>query len=203
MGRREEKKRRKRERIESEGLALFLEHGYDRASIEQITQACDIARGTFYLYYSDKLDLFETLVDRWFDPVLDALREVHEQLSEATSPEESMQIYQQVGLALAVLGIQHRDVVLMTFRETRHAGEAGSRVRAREVQLREAVVELTELAAERGLIHTEHPRLVSLLILGAVEKLYYEFLEGTDLGDPEELATQAVPLLSKLLDLEA
>ena len=70
MGKREENKRKKREALEAEGLRLFLEHGYERTSIEQIAAAAGVARGTFYLYYEDKLQLFLTLVDRWYDLVI-------------------------------------------------------------------------------------------------------------------------------------
>ncbi|MBA2320750.1 MAG: TetR/AcrR family transcriptional regulator, partial [Deltaproteobacteria bacterium] len=69
MGRREDNKLQKRERLESAGLAHFEEFGYDRASIEQISAAADVARGTFYLYFPDKHALFATLCDRWFVPV--------------------------------------------------------------------------------------------------------------------------------------
>lgn len=160
-----------------------------------------MARGTFYLYFSEKLELFEALVDRWFEPLLDLLRELHEALSEARTRAESLFLYQRVAGRLALLGLEHAEVVLLTFRETRHAGEAGERIRTREVQLREVVTQLTLLAVDRGLITAEDPRLTSLVILGAVEKLYYEFLVGTELGDPQELAGNVVRLFGKVLEL--
>ena len=67
MGRREENKQAKRQRLEREGLRLFLEAGYDRTSIEQIAAASEVARGTYYLYFADKHALFATLMERWFD----------------------------------------------------------------------------------------------------------------------------------------
>ena len=201
MGRREQNKREKRRKLETEGLTAFLDQGYDRASIEQIAQASGVARGTFYLYFSDKLALFEHLVDLWFDPVLELMQDVYDELSEATERAESLAIYNRMAGELAFLGLQNANVVLLAFQESRHAGEAGERIRAREVQMQEAVVQLTALAAERGLITAKDPKLVSLLIIGGVEKVYYEFLTGNDLGDPQELALSVVRLFGKLLDL--
>lgn len=201
MGRREENKRQKRERLEAVGLAAFLEHGYDRTSIEQVAAGAEVARGTFYLYFQDKHSLFEALVDRWFEPLMDVYAEVHEKLSEATTRPEVMAIYQEMALDLALLGIRHSEVVLMVFRENRHASEAGEGLRRREVRMQEAVTEITRLAAERGLITAENPRLVGMIIAGAVEKLYYEYLIGSDLGAPEALAHEVVNLVGRLLEL--
>lgn len=42
---------------------MFAEQGYQAASISRITERAHVAQGTFYLYFSSKLDLFEQLVD--------------------------------------------------------------------------------------------------------------------------------------------
>jgi AcrR family transcriptional regulator len=43
--------------------AVFAEQGYQAASISRITERAAVAQGTFYLYFSSKLDLFEQLVE--------------------------------------------------------------------------------------------------------------------------------------------
>ena len=73
IGRREENKRRKNEALQANGLSLFGEVGFEAASIEQIAQRADVARGTFYLYYPDKLALFQALMERFFEPIAQAL----------------------------------------------------------------------------------------------------------------------------------
>lgn len=42
---------------------VFGEHGFERASIVDITQAAGVAQGTFYIYFKDKTTLFRQLVD--------------------------------------------------------------------------------------------------------------------------------------------
>lgn len=201
LGRREQKKREKRRKLEDEGLKAFVEQGYDRASIEQIAAAAGVARGTFYLYFSDKLALFEHLIDLWFEPTIELMQEIYDELSEATTRSDSLRIYNRMAAELAFLGLQYGEIVLLGFQESRHAGEAGERIRKRQLQLQEAVTQLTVLAAERGVVTAEDPRLTTLLIMGAVEKLYYEYLSGTDLGDPQELALNVVRLFGKILEL--
>jgi AcrR family transcriptional regulator len=48
-------------------LTLFLEHGYERTSVEQITLAVGVAKGTFYHYFATKQELLEQLVERFTD----------------------------------------------------------------------------------------------------------------------------------------
>ena len=57
----------RREELLDTALALFLEHGYERTSVEQITNAVGVAKGTFYHYFATKQDLLEQLVERFSD----------------------------------------------------------------------------------------------------------------------------------------
>jgi AcrR family transcriptional regulator len=44
---------------------LFLQHGVASTTIEQITSTADVAKGTFYLYFSSKDDVLAALGDRY------------------------------------------------------------------------------------------------------------------------------------------
>lgn len=201
MGRREDNKRRKREALEQQGLALLRAEGYDRTSIEQVAAAAGVARGTFYLYFPDKLALFDALMDRWFTPVMGVVRDVGEALATARTPAEALEAYRGMAVGLAVVGLAHPEEVLVAFRESRQPGEAGRSLRRRELAILEAVVAFTEGAVARGLIHTTQPRLVSLVVFGAVERLFYEALVGTDLGDPTATADEVLRLFGSALGL--
>lgn len=204
MGRREEKKQQKREAITAAGLKLFLEQGYERASIEQIAAEAGIARGTFYLYFPTKLELFEALADNWFEPLLTLLAEVEAKLETSNTKEQSFAIYSEMALNLAVMGLTNEEPVLLAFRESRAAHEAGAAVRKRELILQAASLRLTEVGTARGLITAPNPRITSLLIIGAIERVYFEFLTGGEgLGDPMRLAADAVAMLGNMLDLPA
>ena len=57
----------RREELLDTALGLFLENGFDRTSVEQITSAVGVAKGTFYHYFATKQDLLEQLVERFTD----------------------------------------------------------------------------------------------------------------------------------------
>lgn len=57
---------------------IFAEVGYSEASIVRITEAAGVAQGTFYLYFSSKLEIFEELVE-------DLNRRVRHAMTEASA----------------------------------------------------------------------------------------------------------------------
>lgn len=57
---------------------VFAEAGYSDASIVRITETAGVAQGTFYLYFSSKLEIFEELVE-------DLNRRVRHAMTEASA----------------------------------------------------------------------------------------------------------------------
>ncbi|MFT4624594.1 MAG: AcrR family transcriptional regulator [Myxococcota bacterium] len=194
MGRREDNKRDKRERLLVAGLRSFLEAGYDRTTIEAIAAAAGVARGTFYLYFPDKLAVFTVLMSRWVDPVGAVLSTVQASVGECDTPAEVRTVYEEMGAALAVIGLTNSDPVLVGFRESRQLGDAGRWLREVELEFLAGATRFTEDAARRGLIRVADPRLAVLVVFGAIERLFYEVLVGTDLGEPDAAAQAVVGL---------
>ena len=61
-GRRARKKRETRERIVSRARDLFLEQGYDVTTVEEIAEAADISKPTFFNYFEAKASLLTEMV---------------------------------------------------------------------------------------------------------------------------------------------
>lgn len=55
----------RREELLDLALELCRTHGYEAMSVEQVTQAAGVAKGTFYHYFSSKADLQTQLVQRF------------------------------------------------------------------------------------------------------------------------------------------
>ncbi|MBB4254270.1 TetR family transcriptional regulator [Rhizobium sp. BK008] len=68
-GRRERKRRQTRERIENAAMALFLQRGFDATTIEDITEAADVSKRSFFDYFPSK----EEVVFAWQDSFADRL----------------------------------------------------------------------------------------------------------------------------------
>jgi AcrR family transcriptional regulator len=55
---------RTRTRLLDAALEVFLEHGYDGASLGAVTERADLGTGTLYLHFRDKRTLYEAVVRR-------------------------------------------------------------------------------------------------------------------------------------------
>jgi AcrR family transcriptional regulator len=67
LGLRERKKARTRAAIQDAALRLYLEHGYDATTVDQIADAAEVSASTFFRYFPTKAET--VLYDR-LDPVL-------------------------------------------------------------------------------------------------------------------------------------
>ena len=63
MGKVDDNKRKKRERLLNKAYELFTAKGFTNTSISDIVENADVAKGTFYLYFKDKYDLKDKLVE--------------------------------------------------------------------------------------------------------------------------------------------
>ncbi|RXT28168.1 TetR family transcriptional regulator [Rhizobium leguminosarum] len=68
-GRRERKRRQTRERIEQAAMSLFLQRGFEATTIEDITEAADVSKRSFFDYFPSK----EEVVFAWQDAFADRL----------------------------------------------------------------------------------------------------------------------------------
>jgi AcrR family transcriptional regulator len=68
----------RRQAILDAALAVFAEHGYEAARLDEVARRAGMAKGTLYLYFKDKQALFESLIRSAIDPVLERLQEVSE-----------------------------------------------------------------------------------------------------------------------------
>jgi AcrR family transcriptional regulator len=67
------RKRRTAEAIVNNALRLFEERGFDQTTIDQIAEAAEISRRTFFRYFTDKEELFFAEDERLLDVIQDTL----------------------------------------------------------------------------------------------------------------------------------
>ncbi len=75
--RREQDRARRRKDILLSARAVFAQNGFHRATVDQIAQHAEVAKGTIYLYFENKEAILADLV-------LQALAELHDQLKAAS-----------------------------------------------------------------------------------------------------------------------
>ena len=62
--------RQKREKLICDAaVAVFARHGYGKASVSEIIREACMARGTFYLYYKNKGEIFDAILERFLSDI--------------------------------------------------------------------------------------------------------------------------------------
>ena len=97
----------RREEILKAALTAFVRGGYHGTHVSHVIHEAQVARGTFYLYFSSKHEVFEALVDRMLSIFLE------------TRPASPTPEIKTLADAEALLRASYR-VVLETFRRHRH-----------------------------------------------------------------------------------
>lgn len=64
----------KRQAILDRAAELFAQHGYDRASLAMIAQACGVSKALLYHYYSDKAELLFDVLAQHLQALIEAVR---------------------------------------------------------------------------------------------------------------------------------
>ena len=109
MSRVEENKLQKRTALLDAAFSLFVDRGIVRTSIADITKKAGLAKGTFYLYFSDKYDIRDKLIAyRAADLFRRAVRAL------ARHPQESFED-EMVFMIDQIIGHLDRDKILLNF----------------------------------------------------------------------------------------
>ena len=74
LGKREFHKQKVRERILQESLILFTDNGFEKTTVSDIVENCDIARGTFYNYFPDMNTLFDALINELNQKIIESIQ---------------------------------------------------------------------------------------------------------------------------------
>lgn len=89
-GRRERKRRQTRERIEQAAMSLFLERGFDATTIEEITEAADVSKRSFFDYFPSKEEVVFAWQDSFADRLMAAIAERPASDSSVKAVEEAL-----------------------------------------------------------------------------------------------------------------
>jgi AcrR family transcriptional regulator len=195
-GKRDQNRAEKVTALQAAALPLMLERGIEGTTIDDITRAAGVPKGSYYRYFEDKTALVEALLA----PVKNALDAAFvasaQRLEEAPSREALEGAYAALAMELGGVIFGHLDVVRLYLQEARSPA-VGARVPVRAVVdlVARHALDLTVRARAHGLLNVVNPQVSSLAVVGAVERLLFAVLVGDAQGDPLEMAGQLIALV--------
>jgi len=197
-GKREQNRQARLQAIEQAALPLFLARGVDGVTVDEIVARAGMAKGSFYRYHADQAALVAWLVAPLADAVRTAFAEADQALRKAKGPAELAQAYQALAGGLAQGVLVYPDRVRLYLQESRGPAVGARRpVAALAQDIARGALALTVAAQARKLLRPMDPRISSLAVVGAVERMLHATLSGEDVGNP---LAAAEALISLVLD---
>jgi AcrR family transcriptional regulator len=192
-GRRERKKRARRERIYEAARQLFLEQGYAATTVEQIAEAADVAQTTFFNHFQSKDAVLREMTGE-----ISAHLEAMLQQELATSDTAESRIRRFATQALRALGATEglaREVLLELLRKASGPGTALPYL----ASVREPFTPIVREGQSAGDVRRDlDPTLLAELVIGLLNTALLGWLN--DPGYPfEKRMTQFVDVIAELI----
>jgi AcrR family transcriptional regulator len=172
---------------------VFASKGYHAATVDDITRAAGVAKGTFYLYFNEKRAVFYDLIRTFFDLVTEIGRSVAEEVGDR---EEYVRRLELAVGGLCELFREQRDLVKLVYRESMGLDpELESMVREFYRRMAQIEAENVRRGIGLGLFREDlHPLLVAYGQIGMVERVLLAWLFDRSFPSEVDLVKQIVEL---------
>jgi AcrR family transcriptional regulator len=184
-------KETRRQQLLDAAIRVFARKGYVETSIDDIITEADVARGTFYLYFPGKKEIFLAIIDHYFELLTDLVNRL---MSEEWPAQLNRARLKEHVLKWLHFFAQRRDLAKVIYRE---ATSIDPQFEARWSRLSETVKSfLTErvrtLQRDGVLRKTLDPRAWALFMEGFFHAAVCNYILQSERPDPDWLAEQWV-----------
>lgn len=166
---------------------VFAQFGYSEASIVRITEAAGVAQGTFYLYFTSKLEIFEELVE-------DLNRRVRHAMTEASAGATSRIESERAGFRGFFEFTAQHPALYRVVREAEFVSPNALRLHYSRIV--EGYISGLTAAKENGEIGDIDPEIVSWILMGIGEMVGMRWVLWDGRADPEGTGGAADPTAS-------
>jgi AcrR family transcriptional regulator len=156
----------RRRQILAAAKQVFAAEGYHGASINQIIERAQIARGTFYLYYESKAAIFDSILDQAMAEVRARITRIEVDDPSASPP--ALQLRDNLVRTLEYV-VGDRDLAAIVLTSGKAAEpEAIDRLDGFFAELRGLIARALEQGIEMKLVRPCHTQLTAAALLGTV-----------------------------------
>jgi AcrR family transcriptional regulator len=175
----------RRQSLLAAARTLFAEKGYHETTVDDITRTANVAKGTFYLYFSEKREIYYEVIRVFLEMVKEAGVLINAPTRSATEFVERTRCNAR---SLIRVLTENRQLTRMAYGEA-----AGLDARLTELwrkfyrEIAEVEAQNLELGIELGVVRPCHALLQAYVHIGMVERVMLELLEHPeDFPPPEE-----------------
>jgi len=178
---REPRKKKTKELIVRTAIELFKEKGYDNVTVEEITQLCGIAKGTFFNYFPRK----EHLLLHVGSSYNDLLNEIVQKQRDGHLKDRLMDLFRD----FLRLYLKHYALLRLVLIESIQSAPDTATDASNLTLFQESIRELLEEAIDNGSLRSRHDANDCATVLVAV---FYQMLLGVSAGANEDELTAAL-----------
>jgi AcrR family transcriptional regulator len=191
-GARDSNRKARTAQISQAALTLFLERSIDGVTIDDLTRAAGVAKGSFYRYFESKEALVQGIVSPIASRIQTIMAQCEADLLQAADPLSLYAAFLRMALELSPV-LQHEPEVVRLYLQESRGPAFGDRRALREMSdvVGEQAINITLAARTHGLLRDIPPQVSALAVVGAVERLLFEFLAGR-LSVPADQIAQAM-----------
>src|SRR5271156_412413 len=176
----------RREQVLRHAKRIFARKGYHRTNVADIIARAGIARGTFYLYFQNKKDLFEELLEQ----VVGELTSRIERLRIAPGrPDPVQQLRDNLSRVLAYVLAERELTDILLNHSTGFDRELDEKIQDFYDRIAGLIQRPLDLGIEMNLVRVSDTRAVSYAILGGIKEVI-GMLSHSDDANPSALVEE-------------
>jgi AcrR family transcriptional regulator len=172
--------------------AVFAQRGYHAATVDDITRAAGVAKGTFYLYFDEKREIYYEVI-RGF---LALIKDIGRSIGQAPRGSDYFSRAEHAANQLMRVFIENREMARLAYRESMGLDQELEKLIGgfyREIAEVEAAN--IQVGIDLGLFRAVDPLVVAYAHIGMVERVLLAMLEeGSGLPAPEAIVKELMLL---------
>jgi AcrR family transcriptional regulator len=167
---------------------VFAAKGYHAATVDDITRAAGVAKGTFYLYFQEKREIFYEVIQSFFVLIKDIGRSV----GEVNAGHDFLARAEQAAGRIMRVFLENRELARLAYRDAMGLDrDLEQMVQGFYREIADVEAANIRLGIELGLLRPVDPLLVAYAHIGMVERVLLALLEDASvLPPPEQIVKQ-------------
>lgn len=171
---------------------VFAAKGYHEATVDDITRAAGVAKGTFYLYFQEKREIYHELVRSFLQHITDIGASV---AREVKTPKDFFARTEQATSELLRVFIEHFPLARLAYRESMGINpELDRMLRQFYRDLAKVEAENIRLGIELGLFRQVDPLVTAYAHIGMVERVALGLLGEKNPPEPKYVARELLSI---------
>lgn len=165
-----------KEKIIDNAQAIFANRGFFKTTVEDIAQATGVAKGTIYLYFKDKQELYTATIDAHFSRVLSILTEI--EARKVPAADKMRRIAVQFATYMNTLKATY---MLYSFESITVTGKAlkhmHSIIGARITEMTDIISRIVKQGIENGEFRNVDPKVVAFYFLNTIRTMFFSHFD--------------------------